>query len=64
MDEIAYYDKEGHRSKKPPKGVPPLPPNKLSEKGGASSEDGTPTRPRMDSTARPRKKVINKKDVK
>lgn len=57
MNEIVYIDKDGRRSKKPPKGVPPFVPKPPIDGNGVSLENGIPCKPHLDEKVRKRAKV-------
>lgn len=55
MVEMVYYNKQGRKSKKPPKGVPECKPD-LEIKGGVTPANGVPVKPLLDSEMRKRAK--------
>ena len=59
MNEIVYIDKNGKRSKKPPKGVPPFKQKPFVNGEGISPENGLPVRPILDTEV---KKIAKKKE--
>ena len=56
MNEIVYIDKDGKRSKRPPKGVPPFVPKPIVNGQGISPQNGIPVRPILDTEVKKRAK--------
>jgi len=56
MNNIIYVNKNGKKSKKPPKGIPKFVPRPVLNGQGASLENGIPVKPKLDMGVRKRAK--------